>query len=385
MAFDPTGHFHTNFALSAEGEYLALSDPQGIVRSQFGPGGQYPAQTKNTSHGVAFDSTFTQVVSNLSDASYLIPTDGSLGTDWTTTAFDDSLWQSGTASLGYEATVGSYDPLIETTLPVGANSVYVRIPFMVNDAEAVLGTLRMKYDDGFVAYLNGTPIAWSNAPANPAYDSEATEFRPKEAAIEDALFDVSAYSDLLQVGENVLSIHLLDAVTSPSQDLLLVPELTIASGEIAVGAPSGGLIAPTPGLPNTQRVASPVAFSRVGGAFASAFQLTLSVLAGETIRYTTDGSGPQKARPSTPARATLPQRPKSALARSAAVAKSGGFTPRHTRFLSLGCLASRPICRSSCSRISAPASRTASTGTRLSRFTKRTRSPVAARWPTIRP
>ena len=34
--------------------------------------------------------------------------------------------------------------------------------------------LRIKYDDGFVAYLNGVKVAESNAPAGPAWNSEAT-------------------------------------------------------------------------------------------------------------------------------------------------------------------------------------------------------------------
>jgi hypothetical protein len=292
-SIDPTGHLHTNFSLSAEGEYLALVDPQGAIVSEFDAvGGGYPAQAKNLSHGVAFNSTFTQVVSSQTAAAYFVPVNGSLGTGWTAVGFDDSLWQSAAASLGYEAAPASYDPLFETTLPAGTKSAYLRIPFQVSDADAVLGTLRMKYDDGFVAYLNGTAIAWSNAPVNPAFDSAATEFRPIEAAVEDAVFDVSAYSNLLQVGENVLSFHLLDANGSPSEDLLLVPKLTIASGQVALDMPRGDLMLPTPGQPNTQRVASPVIFSRVGGAFADPFQLTLAAGPGEAIHYTTDGSDP---------------------------------------------------------------------------------------------
>ena len=50
----------------------------------------------------------------------------------------------------------------------GSNStVYVRIPFTVADVGAVDALqLLMRYDDGFVAYLNGHLIASANAPCH---------------------------------------------------------------------------------------------------------------------------------------------------------------------------------------------------------------------------
>mgnify|MGYP000399797123 CR=1 FL=1 len=43
------------------------------------------------------------------------------------------------------------------------------------DPDEYIGlTLDVRYDDGFVAYLNGTKIAERNAPASPAFDSTAT-------------------------------------------------------------------------------------------------------------------------------------------------------------------------------------------------------------------
>ena len=48
-------------------------------------------------------------------------------------------------------------------------SAYVRVPFTVADQATLdgVGTLRlnMKYDDGFVAYINGTRVADQNQPA----------------------------------------------------------------------------------------------------------------------------------------------------------------------------------------------------------------------------
>ncbi len=60
---DSAGNLHTNFSLSAGGEYLALIDPGGSVLSEFGPGGtDYPAQTADVSYGLAMDTVLTDVV-----------------------------------------------------------------------------------------------------------------------------------------------------------------------------------------------------------------------------------------------------------------------------------------------------------------------------------
>jgi len=45
----------------------------------------------------------------------VVPSDDSLGTDWTQPEFDDSSWTSGTASVGYDTV--EYDPA-EDLIPV---------------------------------------------------------------------------------------------------------------------------------------------------------------------------------------------------------------------------------------------------------------------------
>lgn len=246
---DPGGHLHTNFGLSAEGDYIALANPSGVVLSEFGAGGQdYPLQATNDTFGLEFDSETTQVVSPGSAAQHLVPSGPAVDATWTSPSFDDSTWSAGTASLGNEAEPGLYEDLIDTVLPGGTRSAYVRIPFHIGEADAKLGSLRLRFDDGFVAYLNGSPIADFNAPEHVGYDSRATEFRPREAAVEEAAFYVGDHSDLLVVGENVLAIHLLDAVDSPSEDLLLTAELTVASGH-PIAPAAGPLMAATPGHP----------------------------------------------------------------------------------------------------------------------------------------
>ena len=71
---------------------------------------------------------------------------------------------------------GGYRALIGTDLQsamLGVNaSAYVRIPFTVADAVQLQSlTLKAKYDDGFVAYVNGVKVAERNAPASPTWNS----------------------------------------------------------------------------------------------------------------------------------------------------------------------------------------------------------------------
>ena len=294
---DSAGNLHTNFQLSASGEYVALVSPGGAVLSEFGSGGtEYPPQEEDVSYGLAFDTENTNPVTPDSVARYWAPTNSSADATWTSVGFDDSSWGLGTASIGYENSPADYDDLIQTTLPTGTTSAYVRIDFNVPNAEFVPDTLQMKFDDGFIAYLNGTRIASANAPANPTYQSVSTDQNPDAFAVEYADFDLSAYPDVLNVGTNTLAIHMLN--TGPgSSDLLAVPNLTLTSGGLIEPVLTGALTNPTPGLPNTSLLASDVQFSQVGGVFANNFQLSLTAGAGEFIRYTTDGTNPDETSP----------------------------------------------------------------------------------------
>jgi hypothetical protein len=291
---DPGGNLHTNFALSASGEYLALASPGGVVLSQFGINGQdYPAQTSDVSYGLAFDSATSNPVTPTSSARYLVPTNNSVDATWMNSSFNDASWTAGTASIGYETSGNDFAGLIQTAVPPGTTSVYIRIPFTVTSSSTLLDKLQMKYDDGFVAYLNGQRIASANAPQSPGFASVATDQHVDSLAVQYVDFPVSSFSNLLHTGTNVLAIHLLNN-SSGSSDLLSVPNLTLSSGTLIEPPTEGFTTAPTPRAPNASLQADPVLFSRAGGAFSAPFQLTLSTAsAGNTIRYTTDGSQPQ--------------------------------------------------------------------------------------------
>jgi hypothetical protein len=167
-----------------------------------------------------------------------IPTGPGDASGWTNPGFNDAGWLSGTTGVGFEASPGTYDYTSLIGLNVSAMQgvnpgVYVRVPFSVSGATAISELkLKMKYDDAFVAYLNGTQVFSSAyAPASPAWNSSATTFNDDANAVVYEEFDISAYIDELQEGDNLLAIHGMN-VSSGSSDLLLVPRLeaTSASG-----------------------------------------------------------------------------------------------------------------------------------------------------------
>jgi hypothetical protein len=88
--------------------------------------------------------------------------------------------------------------------------------------------LRMRYDDGFYAYLNGVKISQANTLTDdPVWNSTALSHLDS-ASIRQEDFDVSKYIPLLRPGRNVLSIQGMNVNTSA--DFLISPELVVAPG-----------------------------------------------------------------------------------------------------------------------------------------------------------
>jgi hypothetical protein len=84
-------------------------------------------------------------------------------------------------------------------------------------------SLRMKYDDGFIAYINGEEVARRNAPVGtPAFDGTASDEHPNIDAIRFESIDVSAFRHLLSSGSNnVLAIHGLNLAADDNDFLIL--------------------------------------------------------------------------------------------------------------------------------------------------------------------
>jgi len=196
------------------------------------------------------------------------------------------------------AGAGSIAPLIATDVKTnmfGRNaSAYLRLPFtLANPAAFSSLTLRMRYDDGFVAYLNGTEVARRNAPASPTWNSAATTSRPNTNVLVAEDISLTAYLNLLQPGANVLAFHGLNFSAGDS-DFLIQAELMENK---VLGLTNHYFATPTPGSFNSQgfyAFVENLKFTPGRGWFDTTnFSITItSATPGVTIRYTTNGSAP---------------------------------------------------------------------------------------------
>ena len=192
----------------------------------------------------------------------------------------------------------SLRPLIATdmqTQMVGrASSAYIRLPFHVADPAIFSSlTLRMKYDDGFVAYLNGTEVGRRNAPALLQWNSVATASRANTSVVIFEDIDVTSRLSLLQSGTNVLAIHgLNDSVNGP--DFLVLAELVENK---VLGLAQHYFSTPTPGSfnsPGFYAFVENLKFEPGRDWFDNAnVSVTITSATPDiTIRYTLDGSIP---------------------------------------------------------------------------------------------
>lgn len=90
-----------------------------------------------------------------------------------------------------------------------ATSAYVRVPFHLANLPTLASSLRLRiqYNDGFVAYLNGAEVARRNAPDALAWDSKATVDRPDATGLVSEVIDLSDYLGVLRQGANVLAFQ----------------------------------------------------------------------------------------------------------------------------------------------------------------------------------
>jgi len=257
---DPLAELHTNFRLRGAGEYLGLIRPDGkTVVSEFFP--QYPKQAPDISYGPVGGVVERELLTAGAPAKALIPQDDSLEAvsersemmrRWTQEETDDSGWLTGTTGVGYD-----YSDLIGLDVSEMLNvntTVYVRVPFVVEDPSKIETlTLRMRFDDGIIAYINGQEVARDNAPApgEETWDSVALVSRPDDIAIDPVDYVIPEY-DFLHVGANMLAVHGLNHRIG-SSDLLIIPELVGAVDAID-GSTCNYFPSPTPGKVNNDGV-----------------------------------------------------------------------------------------------------------------------------------
>jgi len=156
----------------------------------------------------------------------LVPQDDRLGRQWTggSEPFDDGAWIHGAGTgVGYEAGSG-YEPYIDTDVRAAMqgryHTVYIRIPFEVTDPNALATLmLNVRYDDGFLAFLNGALIASGNMSGSEAWNAPAAASHNDSEAAGYEGFDVSNHRSQLKAGANILAIEGHN-ISPTSSDLL---------------------------------------------------------------------------------------------------------------------------------------------------------------------
>ncbi|MBL7154153.1 MAG: lamin tail domain-containing protein [Phycisphaerae bacterium] len=213
------------------GSTVTLTNPNGTGTIYYTLDGSDPRE---------FGSSSGEVITLVAEDApkrILVPT-GPVG-DWKgdNEPFNDTLWTHGnyvpdkTGGVGYENSAG-YEPYISYdvgSLMSGAGrntTCYVRIPFNVTaeDLEKLQSlTLKVRCDDGFIAYINGSHPSGArttNAP-NPieaTWNSSTNGTGAEGAGFK--TYNISSDMGLLKAGDNILALHGLNAGATSSDFLV---------------------------------------------------------------------------------------------------------------------------------------------------------------------
>ena len=158
---------------------------------------------------------------------------------WNSTTFNDSSWDLGPGGIGY-------DDGDDATIIPQVSSVYMRQSFNVSNTNQMVSALfAIDYDDGFVAYLNGTEIARGNlglsgqaTPYNTyadTYTHEAQLYQGGEP--ESFAINSSTLGTLLVQGTNVLAVQVHNC-NATSSDLSAIPFLFLGTTSSIVNTPT---------------------------------------------------------------------------------------------------------------------------------------------------
>jgi hypothetical protein len=188
----------------------------------------------------------------------------------------------------------TYGPLLGGDIgPLMRNrnaSAFVRIPLVLGAVDFDTLLLRMRYDDGFVCWINGVEVARRNAPEALVWNSGATTNRTKNQARSVEEINVSAAISALREGTNILAFQALNS-SAADAELLLLPELVAVRSSGRLYFPT-----PTPGAANGLGIAGFVTdtkFSTDRGFYNSATNVLItSTTPGAYIVYTRDGTVP---------------------------------------------------------------------------------------------
>ncbi|MHC4171856.1 MAG: outer membrane protein assembly factor BamB family protein [Planctomycetota bacterium] len=159
-----------------------------------------------------------------------------LGAAWHAVDFDDSAWRASRGGVGLETRGEDYKPFfsidVQKEMFDKQTSAFIRIPFTV-EGEVPGLQLHVRYDDGFVAYLNGIEVARALFQGEPKWNSMSeNRMVNDESKLPFESFNLSASVGALKQGKNLLAIHGMQDRPN-SSDFLICVELR-AGAEAAV-------------------------------------------------------------------------------------------------------------------------------------------------------
>ncbi|MFC0016755.1 chitobiase/beta-hexosaminidase C-terminal domain-containing protein [Roseibacillus persicicus] len=176
---------------------------------------------------------------------------------WQSASYDDSQWETGDGPFGFGSVGGvSLGTNVSAEMQNQTPTLYLRKSFNVSSGIAASTSnleLKVRYNDGFIAYLNGVEIARRNMalPGMFAYRDQPAYNSSSSSAL--TTITVGVASSLLQDGENQLAIQVHN-LTAGNSSLLLAADLELANGTTVVDGstswnyfaglaePSGGLV-----------------------------------------------------------------------------------------------------------------------------------------------
>lgn len=257
---DAGSELHTNFKLSKSGSYLALVESDGsTIAHDYAP--TYPQQVADVSYGLSSGVVTSTVLKQGSSGKAGVPTsEADFNTHysgWNTNVagtYGTSGWRAVQTGVGYD-TGGGYGSWIggtgnfQSDLQNITGSIFLRQKFNIADPSAVTALkLRMRWDDGMVAYINGVEVARNSAPALLEWNSMATLNRNESLNEDWTTFSVDMSQVTLNAGDNLLAIQGMN-ITLQSSDLLILPELDVLIP--AESSESLYFTSPSPGSENT--------------------------------------------------------------------------------------------------------------------------------------
>ena len=165
---------------------------------------------------------------------------------WNRALSPQEIQSLGTAGGAFEADIATN---LKDAMFRNNASAFIRVPFVVeNPALYRRWILRLRYDDGFVVWLNGQEVARRNAPETLNWNSAATAVAPESASEVAEIFNLAEFENLIVAGTNVLAFQALN-LAADDPDFFIAPTLDALS-TVTVTNTFVYFTAPTPGSEN---------------------------------------------------------------------------------------------------------------------------------------